>query len=98
MARLSADVVKALISPEAYYTKELTDTPQWKRVTGWVDGGLCPFHNDNRRGNFRVNLGTGGYCCFSCGAKGDILTFHQQRHGLEFRQALDELAKEYIQL
>ncbi len=58
-ARLSADVLKALISPEVYYAREIAT---------------------------------------ACGAKGDLLTFHQQRNGLDFRQALDELAKEYIPL
>jgi len=33
---------------------------------------LCPFHNDRRIGSFSVNILTGRYHCFSCGAKGVV--------------------------
>lgn len=81
------------IRPVDFYRLEIPTMPPPKRPTGWADGGLCPFHDDRRRGNFRVNLDTGGFRCFACGAKGsDIIAFVQMRHGLNFRDALRELA------
>ncbi|EXJ14594.1 CHC2 zinc finger domain-containing protein [Imhoffiella purpurea] len=96
MSRLSADVLKAALPASAYYRRELPTMPH-TRHAGWVDGGLCPFHDDQHRGNFRVNLDTGAFCCFSCGAKGgDILAFHQRRHGLDFPETIRDLAERFL--
>lgn len=35
---------------------------------------LCPFHNDTNVGSFSVNMQTGHYLCFACGAKGGLPT------------------------
>ena len=96
MSRLSADVLKAALPASAYYRRALPTMPD-ARHAGWVDGGLCPFHDDRHRGNFRVNLDTGAFCCFSCGAKGgDILAFHQRRHGLDFQEVIRDLAEQFL--
>lgn len=96
MSRLSPDVLKAALPPSTYYVRALPTMPPPRRA-GWVDGGLCPFHDDQHRGNFRVNLDTGAFCCFACGAKGgDILAFHQRRHGLTFQSTLRELAERFL--
>lgn len=96
-ARLSPDVLKAAVPPATYYAEELPDMPTARRSTGWVLGGLCPFHTDTRAGNFRVNLDHGGYLCFACGAKGgDILDFHMAHHGQDFEQAIDAIAARYL--
>jgi DNA primase len=43
-----------------------------------------------------VNLDSGAFRCFACGARGaDILAFAMQRHGLGFRDALDRLGREW---
>ena len=48
---------------------------------------LCVFH-DNRTPSLSVNLETGAFRCFACGAKGsDILAFHRLRYGLSFEKA-----------
>jgi DNA primase len=40
-----------------------------------------------------VNLDTGAFRCFSCGARGaDVITFVQLRHGLSFPDALRALS------
>jgi putative DNA primase/helicase len=97
MSRLSASTVKAAVSPASYYRSELPDMPSPKPGrAGWVDGGLCPFHADTRRGNFRLNLQTGAYCCFACGAKGDLIRFHMARHGLSLTEALNDLGRRYL--
>ncbi|MDP2828111.1 MAG: CHC2 zinc finger domain-containing protein [Sulfuricellaceae bacterium] len=87
--------VKAYIPPADFYRAELPTMPS-PRGGGWRDGGLCVFHADNHAGSFRVNLETGAFCCFSCGAKGsDIIAFIQQRDGLSFPEALQQLADEW---
>jgi hypothetical protein len=86
--------VKDRITPWDFYAHELPGMPAPKRSTGWVDGGLCAFHDDRKRGSFRVNLTTGAYKCFSCDAKGgDIISFTMQQYGLSFRDALEHLAR-----
>ena len=90
---LIADTIKRALSPADYY-----DTWSGRPSTdGWVDGGLCPFHADNHPGSYRVNLLTGGFICFACGAKGgDIIAHYQQAHDISFAQALKELARQAL--
>lgn len=96
MSRLSADVLKAALPASTYYRRALPTMPR-TRHEGWVDGGLCPFHDDRHRGNFRVNIDSGAFCCFSCGAKGgDILAFHQLRSGLDFQEVIRDLAEQFL--
>ncbi|MEK8089907.1 DUF7146 domain-containing protein [Thermithiobacillus plumbiphilus] len=93
-SRIDAATVKGRIDPSTYYAGELMDAPvsRW-RGNGWNDGGLCPFHADNRAGSFRIHLGSGAYDCFACGAKGgDLIAFHMHKHGLGFADALKDLS------
>jgi hypothetical protein len=56
----------------------------------WRDA-VCPFHEDTKP-SLRVRLETGAFKCMTCGARGgDVLAFHQQRHGLSFKQAAQQL-------
>lgn len=87
--------VKSEVPPSSFYPAELPAMPP-PRGGGWRDGGLCPFHADKQAGSFRVNLDTGAFLCFSCGAKGgDIIAFVQQRDGLSFRDAVEKIADEW---
>jgi DNA primase len=52
----------------------------------------CPFHNE-KSPSFFVSPDRGTYYCFGCGAKGDMFTFVEEFEGLEFRQALKNLAE-----
>lgn len=88
---ISAGKVKEIISPATFYEWELGLTTTTKQA-GWVGGGLCPFHTDRHRGNFRINLDSGAFKCFSCGTKGgDIIAFTQVRHCLKFKEAVNLL-------
>jgi hypothetical protein len=52
----------------------------WRRV-------LCPFHPD-RHPSLSVNVESGGFSCFSCGAKGgDLVAFVMLRDGVDFKTA-----------
>ncbi len=55
--------------------------------------GLCPFHED-KSPSFMVSPTTGRYKCFACGESGDVFTWTMKTQGLEFREALETLAKE----
>lgn len=52
----------------------------------------CPFHDDQGR-HFYANAKTGFFKCQRCNAEGDVFRFFQDRHGVDFKAALFELAK-----
>ncbi|MGZ8241298.1 MAG: CHC2 zinc finger domain-containing protein [Methylobacter sp.] len=92
--KLNADDIKNSIRPLDFYKFELPSAPLKKR--GWDDGGICPFHADNKPGSFRVNLQSGAFLCFACDAKGsDIIAFTMTLHGLNFHDALSQLSSEW---
>ena len=88
--------VKRRVSPLDFYAGEVMELPQRKRLYGWVIGGLCPFHADRRVGSFYINLDSGAFNCFSCGASGgDVIDFVRSRHGFTFPEALQYLAGDW---
>ena len=92
--KLNVDYIKRSLSPFDFYRYELPNAPLKKHT--WNDGGLCPFHSDNKAGSFRVNLATGAFKCFSCGiAGGDIIAFIMALYGLQFAEALVKLADDW---
>lgn len=73
--------------PLDYYSEKLERFhPRGKQATA-----LCPFHND-RNPSFSVNLKTGAFLCFACGARGtSIAGFHAKKHNLTFAAACKAL-------
>ena len=63
------------------------------KKTGKDWKGLCPFHND-RNPSFVVSERTGSYRCWSCGAKGDIFNWVMETQKVDFKEALEILARE----
>ena len=55
--------------------------------------GLCPFHNE-KTPSFTVNDQKGFYHCFGCGAHGSVLDYIMHARGMEFMEAVTELAGE----
>ena len=53
--------------------------------------GLCPFHAE-KTGSFSVNGEEGLYYCFSCQAKGDVITFVREIEHVSFVEAVEKLA------
>jgi DNA primase len=54
--------------------------------------GLCPFHHDSRP-SFLVSPDKGICYCFPCQKGGDIFSFYQLIEGVDFKQALKDLAE-----
>jgi len=55
--------------------------------------GFCPFHANTKTPAFTVYPDTQSYHCFGCKASGTVFDFLMQREGLEFKDALEQLAK-----
>lgn len=76
-----------LPNPARYYSPRLR---RFKLGRPWATA-LCPFHDDHDP-SLSVNLDHGGYHCHACGASGgDVLDFHRQLTGLDFKAAAQEL-------
>ncbi len=56
--------------------------------------GLCPFHNE-KTPSFFVSEGKQIFTCFGCGASGDVISFAEKYYNLDFRGAVEMLAREY---
>jgi DNA primase len=86
--------IKEWVNPQEFYAKELNKNSN--KSTNWIDGGVCPFHQDKRAGSFKINQVTGAFKCFSCGAGGgDVIDFTMALYGLSFRAAIAKLANEW---
>lgn len=53
----------------------------------------CPFHNE-KTPSFTVNDEKGFYHCFGCGAHGDVIRWMTDQRGLQFMDAVKELAQQ----
>ena len=56
--------------------------------------GVCPFHNE-KTPSFVVSETKQIFTCFGCGATGDVIAFVKRYYNLEFRGAVEMLAREY---
>ena len=54
--------------------------------------GLCPFHQE-KTPSFYVFPESGTFHCFGCGKGGDALTFYKEVEHVDFKEALQELAR-----
>jgi len=61
-----------------------------KAGRNWL--GLCPFHSE-KTPSFTVSDERALFHCFGCGAGGNVFTFVMQQEGVEFREAVELLAK-----
>jgi len=93
VSRLSADTLKAAIDPEGFYRAALSLKGK-PNAQGWVLV-VCPFHGDSDP-SLSVNLKHGGFHCFGCNEKGDLISFHAKLHRLSFRDAVNDLARRYL--
>lgn len=91
-----AAALKRAILPYDFYMREQGLHRFGCRSGKWAVAGLCPFHDDGSAGSFKVNLESGAYKCFSCGATGgDIISFTQTRCDISFKEAMEKLRNEW---
>lgn len=82
------DWKEGLVSPADFYG-QLFELKPGSKTNSLVK---CCFHSDSRP-SLSINLESGKYCCFSCGAKGgDVIDFYQAFHGVGFRDAVECLS------
>lgn len=62
------------------------------RRTGRSFVGFCPFHPNTRTPAFTVYPDTQSFYCFGCHAAGTVFDFVMRKEGLDFRDALEQLA------
>ena len=62
------------------------------KKTGKNYKGLCPFHQD-KNPSFDVSADMGRYRCWSCGESGDAFNWVMKTQNVEFKEALQILAK-----
>ncbi|MEN9938652.1 MAG: hypothetical protein RLZZ387_5231 [Chloroflexota bacterium] len=55
--------------------------------------GFCPFHPNSRTPAFTVFPDSQSFHCFGCKASGTVFDFLMRRDGLEFKEALEQLAR-----
>ena len=73
-------VLSAVIAPSV---KLIRAGREWK--------ACCPFHKE-KTPSFTVNDEKGFYHCFGCGAHGDAIRFLTDQRGMQFMDAVKELA------
>ena len=56
--------------------------------------GLCPFHNDTNS-SFSVDLITGKYDCFACGASGNYIGFIARQNEISTKEAYKKILREH---
>jgi len=71
---------------------ELVGTYVGLKRAGRSYKGVCPFHQE-KTPSFVVFPDSQNFHCFGCGKGGDVFTFYQQVEHVEFREALQELAR-----
>lgn len=86
---ISVEAVKNALDFEAYYRSEVGEL---KPGTNGNHLGLCPFHEDIEP-SLSVNFQNGLFKCFGCQARGDVFDFYRAKHGCDFKEALEELAR-----
>jgi len=77
-----------LPKPENYYAQQFPELKNKSVKSAWVNVHCC-FHDDSQP-SLGINLISGGFHCFACGAKGgDVLAFQRMRYRLSFVRAVD---------
>ncbi len=91
---LSAETLKAGIDPESYYRAQGVEGKGRANAKGWILA-VCPLHGDSDP-SLSINLKHGGFQCFGCGQKGDLIKFHSLLYRMTFSDAMKDLARRFL--
>ena len=92
MSRVTADSIERVRTSADMVEVVSAHTDLRRQGARWV--GLCPFH-DERTPSFSIDPVEKLYYCFGCQAGGNIFTFLEEKEGLDFRDAVEQLADRY---
>ena len=76
------------------YKTEYSRAIKQPKLSGNNLVGLCPFHND-RNSSFSVDLATGRYDCFACGASGNYIGFVARQNEISTKEAYKKILREH---
>ncbi|MBQ1797243.1 MAG: hypothetical protein IIZ88_05750 [Prevotella sp.] len=101
MPKIPDDIVQR-ITETAQIEEVVGDILGWSpaipgglRKTGVRYTAICPFHDDKHDGNFIVYPKENCYRCFTCDAKGGVVTFLMEHERLTFPDAIRWLGRKY---
>ena len=87
----SADInIDRLVNYKTEYSKVIKQP----KFSGNNLIGLCPFHNDTNS-SFSVDLATGKFDCFACGASGNYIGFVARQDGISTKDAYKKILREH---
>ncbi|MCO4773308.1 MAG: DNA primase, partial [Deltaproteobacteria bacterium] len=89
MAKIPREFVREVVDRTSIVAL-VSQTVRLKR-RGTAQLGLCPFHNE-KTPSFHVNEDRKNFHCFGCGKSGDAIDWLQEVEGLQFLDAVKELA------
>jgi len=90
MARINDDVITEIIQKTDLVDLISEKVALSKKGKSYF--GLCPFHHE-KTASFSVEPDKKIYTCFSCGEKGNAITFKQKTENLTFIDAVEQLAE-----
>ncbi|MFQ5968477.1 MAG: DNA primase [Acidimicrobiia bacterium] len=70
---------------------ELIEATTTVKKSGRSFKAICPFHQE-KTPSLSIDPAKGVYYCFGCGVGGDVFTFVEETQGLDFNEAVEELA------
>lgn len=71
----------------------ITESGVSLRKSGRSLMGFCPFHPNTRTPAFTVYPDSQSFYCFGCQASGTVIDYVMRKQGLDFREALEQLAQ-----
>ncbi len=91
LARIPDHIIEQV--REAHDVVEIVQRAVQLKQAGGGYKGLCPFH-DEKTPSFTVHPGRQTFKCFGCGKGGNIFGFVMETQGLNFPEAVRQLAEE----
>ena len=76
------------------YKAEYSAALEKAKITGDRITGICPFHDDHNA-SFSADAKTGKYTCFTCGARGNFISFVAARENIDNGAAYKKILEKY---